>query len=136
MGREILVPPLDHDEAVAERCKPLASDPESLGVAVDPDDVRLPGGLEKSPRVSAEPQRRVDLDPAPLRPERRDDLPEEDGDVNRAGFGHGASDEMACEFVVVLIRDHGRAEVLEMFRAVDELQVIGLSEHEGVALDP
>src|SRR5450759_3107604 len=72
---------------------------------------------------------------AALRPERRDDLPEQDRDVNRAGVGHGASDEMACEFVVVLIRDRGRAQALEMLRSVYELQVVGLAEYERIALE-
>ena len=84
--------------------------------------------------MPAEPERRVDEDAAALRPESGDDLTEEDGDVTRAfSFHGGPSDEMACEFVVVLIRDRGGLERLEMAGAVDEAEVVGLAEDERVA---
>src|SRR5471030_1613398 len=135
MGREILVAPLHRDEARAEPREALLRESQRLWIAVDPDDPHVGRGLEESPGVTAEAERRVHVDAAALRPERRDDLPEEDGDVNRAGIRHGASDEMSCEFVVVLIRDRGCAQALEMLRAVDELQVVGLAEDERVALE-
>ena len=91
-------------------------------------------GGEDRLRVPAEAERRVDVDAAALRPERLEDLPEEDGDVR--GPLHGASaSERAGQIVVVLIGDRRGREGGEVPRLVDDLERVGLREDEDLAPD-
>ena len=73
---------LPRDDARAERREALFREAQGLRIAVDPHDAHVGRGLEERPRMASEAERRVDVDAAPLRPERRDDLPEQHGDVD------------------------------------------------------
>ena len=79
---------MDRGEPVAERREPLPREPQRLGIAVEPDDLRELAPGEDGLAVPAEPQRGVHEDGALVvqpRVQEGDDPVEEHRGVGRRG---------------------------------------------------